>query len=279
MDKNLNPFIIFAGDWDEYGRWIGKEGFAISDAKYIWEPAQLPEGDINFIETGMYGRNKAWQHMRELYGYTEKERDEYHRELISFIKESYPETRQRKNQPDIVLFHMSIVQCPHKLCRLGQKIDSCISSIQRDSCKIHNESSKVDMITVGSKNGVVLGKVGKCSCGKVYYSLRLVVNATPNKSAMISQLAAASIFSFKEVEQVYLETNDIIVTERYLQLMAITGASYRELTAPQQFSMSFEGVWKKNLWYKYTWKHIKWILFWRWYYAIKFRGCEKDTDR
>ena len=279
MDKNLNPLIVFAGDWDEYARWVGKHDYTIADAKYLWEQSQLPLGDFNFVETGAYGQNKAWKHMRDLYGFTERERDVYHSELIGFIKENYPEARERTHRPNIVPFTMDIVQCPHKQCRLGQKIDSCVSSLHVENCRIHNENAKVDMVTVGSKNHVVLGKVGKCSCGKIYYSLKLVVNKTPNKSAMISQIASASIFSFKDVEEVYLQTNDLLRTEHMLQLMAVSGLSYRDIIAPQQFSMSFEGTWKHNFRLRYIWHLVKWHTFWRWYYGWKFRGCEKDSNR
>jgi len=253
---------VFAGNWKQYSDFMEEQDWQLYNAKYVTEWTDIPATDFAFFEVGTYGNNKAWKFMREQYGFTEDERNKHHRELISFIKANYPETAFRHNRPGITSFHNRVVLCPHT--RLFNQ--------SRDEVNIDIDS--VEMVTILNEHDVILGKVGRCkTCGTVYYSLKSVVNNTPDKFAMLSQIATECTFSFKEVEQVFKETNDIIKTELLLQLSAISTIPYTNLLAPQ-FSMSMEGIWKKQLWLKTLWKRIR-----RWSHAWILREYKKDSNR
>jgi hypothetical protein len=264
--------LVFAGNWDEYAEWVQETGWTASDVEYARLPIQVPipiqvfEGkpniDFIFFEVGTYGTNKAWQFMREQYGYAVEERNEYHGQMLALLKELHPDVPNKKYY--MVRDSMYSIAC-RKMSQgsLYMRMFNLPTEIKRPS---YYHDATVQMESIISKAGILLGHAGKCECGRLYYSLRLVANNVHSEDVetMLSQIATSMPFSLMQVCSVYSDVKDIVETERLCGLLTVIpnyGNTNHWLKKaydnkpPKDFMIKYTGKWGPSI----LSRIIKWI--------------------
>ena len=154
--------FIFAGTYHEYCT----HQLLTTDevGTYIDDPKDVPvDTEFAFYETGTYGNNPAWQHMRKLYGFAPDEAEAMRQQMMAKVR-AY--TSKRALQ---VASGLDTVKHLHIL-----PVGVATGDVTGVAVDLHSQyhTHEVQMVYVLNNSFVCIGKIGKCmECGMVFYSL------------------------------------------------------------------------------------------------------------